>query len=299
MIHQNEHGQGLIVSGLTKEYAGGVKALNGIDLNIGSGMYGLLGPNGAGKSTLMRTLATLQKPDSGSMTMNGIDILAEPERHRQNLGYLPQQLGAYPGVSANNLLRRFVWLKGFTRAKEQEIEVARLLEKVNLEDAAHRPVSTYSGGMLRRFGIALALIGSPKLVIVDEPTAGLDPQERNRFHRVLSEVASESVVLLSTHIVEDIENLCRELAIIEKGKIVASGSTTDLMNAWQGKLWRKTVSRGNPIPANPLHLSASPDGTKVVMTSDSQPDDEFVPHQPTLEDVYYLALSNQTQELRQ
>lgn len=295
MINSSERGQGLVVSGLTKEYSGGVKALNGIDLSIDSGMYGLLGPNGAGKSTLMRTLATLQKPDAGTMLMDGIDILAEPEQHRQALGYLPQQLGAYPGVSAEGLLRRFVWLKGFTSAKEQQMEVARLLEKVNLEDAAHRPVSTYSGGMLRRFGIALALIGSPRLVIVDEPTAGLDPQERNRFHRVLSEVASSSVVLLSTHIVEDIENLCRELAIIKNGKIVANGSTTELIGQWQGKLWRAIVPRGNPLPDNALHLSACPDGTKVVMASDTSPGEQFAPHTPTLEDVYYLALNEGSQ----
>ncbi|MGL1958362.1 MAG: ABC transporter ATP-binding protein [Colwellia sp.] len=299
MIKQNKAKQGLVVSGLTKKYTGGVKALNGIDLSIESGMYGLLGPNGAGKSTLMRTLATLQKPDSGTMIMDGIDILAEPDRHRQILGYLPQQMGAYPGVSAYSLLRRFIWLKGFTSAKDQQIEVARLLEKVNLVDAAHRPVSTYSGGMLRRFGIALALIGSPRLIIVDEPTAGLDPQERNRFHRVLSEVASTSVVLLSTHIVEDIENLCRELAIIKQGRIVANGSTTDLISKWQGQLWRKTIPRGNPIPKNPLHLSACPDGTKVVMTSDTTPGEDFIPHQPTLEDVYYLALCKETQEKSQ
>lgn len=296
MIKQNKIDQGLIVSGLTKEYSGGVKALNGIDLSITSGMYGLLGPNGAGKSTLMRTLATLQQPDCGTMTMDGINIQQEPERHRQNLGYLPQQLSAYPGVSATNLLRRFVWLKGFTSAKQQQAEVSRLLEKVNLVDAADRPVSTYSGGMLRRFGIALALIGSPRLVIVDEPTAGLDPQERNRFHRVLSEVASSSVVLLSTHIVEDIENLCRELAIIQQGRIVASGSTTQLIEQWQGKLWRKTVPLGQPVPNDPLHLSACPDGTKVVMASDTQPSQDFAPHPPTLEDVYYLALRDKPQE---
>ena len=299
MIKQDENRQGLTVSGLTKEYAGGLKALNGINLSIDSGMYGLLGPNGAGKSTLMRTLATLQKPDAGTMMMDGIDIMADPDRHRQSLGYLPQQLGAYPGVSAQNLLRRFVWLKGFTSSKSQQFEVARLLEKVNLEDAAHRPVSTYSGGMLRRFGIALALIGSPRLVIVDEPTAGLDPQERNRFHRVLSEVASNSVVLLSTHIVEDIENLCRELAIIKQGKIVANGSTAELINKWQGKLWRKIIAHGSLIPDNPLHLSACPDGTKVVMTAETSPSEGFTPHKPTLEDVYYLALNEQVQETRQ
>lgn len=283
---------GLRISGLRKTYRGGVQALNGVDLTIESGMYGLLGPNGAGKSTLMRTLATLQSPDEGCMTMDGVDILAEPDRHRQNLGYLPQHIGAYPGISARNLLHRFAWLKGFADATARTYEVDRLLEKVNLVEAAHRKVATYSGGMMRRFGIALALIGSPRLVIVDEPTAGLDPEERNRFHRVLSDVATYAVVLLSTHIVEDIENLCRELAVIQQGKIVVAGSTKDLIAEWTGRLWTKTIPHGEPIPQGSLHLSARPDGTRMVLEGEAKPDDGFEAHRPTLEDVYYLALRN-------
>ncbi len=284
------HNLGLQLSGVTKTYASGIKALDEVDLTIGSGMYGLLGPNGAGKSTLMRTLATLQKPDAGTITLDGIDILAEPDQHRQNLGYLPQTIGAYPRISARDLLHRFIWLKGFSSAKERGQEADCLLEKVNLRDVAERPVATYSGGMLRRFGIALALIGAPRLVIVDEPTAGLDPEERNRFHRVLADVANQSIVLLSTHIVEDVENLCRELAIIQNGKIIATGATKDLIAEWQGRLWTKVIAHGDRVPDGSLHLSACPDGTRMVLECKVDPGEGFGPHSPTLEDVYYLAL---------
>ncbi|MEM9880913.1 MAG: ATP-binding cassette domain-containing protein [Pseudomonadota bacterium] len=255
----------------------------------------MLGPNGAGKSTLMRTLATLQKPDAGAMTMDGIDILADPHRHRQHLGYLPQQIGAYPRISARNLLLRFIWLKGFSNAKDRHHEANRLLDEVNLSEVDDRPVATFSGGMLRRFGIALALIGAPRLVVVDEPTAGLDPEERNRFHRVLANVAQRSIVLLSTHIVEDVERLCRELAIILNGKIIASGETKALTAHWSGRLWTKVIAHGAQVPEGSLHSSACPDGTRVVLESPNQPGEEFSRHQPTLEDVYYLALRNAEQ----
>ncbi|MEL6761748.1 MAG: ATP-binding cassette domain-containing protein, partial [Myxococcota bacterium] len=202
---------GLFVSGLTKTYSNGVRALQRVDLEVASGMYGLLGPNGAGKSTLMRTLATLQKPDAGSFALDSVDGLENPSELRRRLGYLPQQIGTYPGVSGRKLLERFAWLKGRVDRRDRQREVDLLLERVNLADAGHRRVATYSGGMLRRFGIALALLGRPRLLIVDEPTAGLDPAERNRFHRVLAEVATDAVVLLSTHIVEDVENLCQRL----------------------------------------------------------------------------------------
>lgn len=289
--------KGLSITGLRKVYSGGIRALDGIDLHIGPGMYGLLGPNGAGKSTLMRTLATLQRPDTGSIVMDGLDVLSKPEPYRQKLGYLPQHIGAYPGVSGYELLRRFVWLKGFTDRKACVLEVQRLLEKVNLSHAARRPVSTYSGGMLRRFGIALALIGSPSLLIVDEPTAGLDPEERNRFHRVLSEVASISTVLLSTHIVEDIENLCRNVAIINHGKIIASGATTDLISRWIGRIWTKVFLRGEALPEDALQLSACPDGTRVVIESHRLPDDGYSAKPPNLEDIYYIALRDSAHQV--
>ena len=209
-------GEGLQVTGLTKTYAGGVRALDGVDLTVGPGLYGLLGPNGAGKSTLMRTLATLQKPDRGSITLDGVDALADPDYVCRRLGYLPQQIGTYPTVTGRQLLERFAWLKGRTDAAERRREVARLLERVNLQRDADRAVATWSGGMLRRFGIALALVGDPRLLIVDEPTAGLDPAERSRFHRVLADVAADNVVLLSTHIVDDVESLCERLSILDR-----------------------------------------------------------------------------------
>lgn len=282
---------GLVIRGLAKTYPNGVPALAGIDLDVPPGLYGLLGPNGAGKSTLMRTLASLQAPDSGSIYLDGVDVLADPDHLRRRLGYLPQHLGAYPGVSGHSLLERFAWLKGRSNQAQRRAEVHALLLQVNLSEAAHRPVSTYSGGMLRRFGIALALIGSPRLLIVDEPTAGLDPAERNRFHRVLADVAAEAVVLLSTHIVEDVENLCPRLAILAGGRIVAQGTPASLTNAYRGRLWQRVVPRGETLP-QALHAHATPDGTRVIVLADTMPSADYAPHAPRLEDVYHLALGS-------
>lgn len=282
---------GLAVRGLTKTYANGVKALDGVNLHVPPGLYGLLGPNGAGKSSLMRTLATLQTPDAGSITLDGDDALANPDGLRRRLGYLPQQIGAYPGVAGRDLLTRFAWLKGRTDARARREEVEQLLRRVNLDEAAHRPVATYSGGMLRRFGIAMALIGSPRLLIVDEPTAGLDPAERNRFHRVLADVAAEAVVLLSTHIVEDVENLCARLAILARGRIVAEGSPADLTSPLQGRLWSCVLPRGAKLPSG-VRLSALPGGTRAVMLADACPGADYQPHPPSLEDAYHVALAS-------
>lgn len=281
---------GLQVRGLRKRYNNGVEALRGVDLSVGPGMYGLLGPNGAGKSSLMRTLATLQPADAGSIHLDGVDVLADADHLRQRLGYLPQQLGAYPGVSARDLLDRFAWLKGRTDARQRREEVEGLLSKVNLQDAAHRALATYSGGMLRRFGIAMALVGAPRLLIVDEPTAGLDPAERNRFHRVLADVAAESIVLLSTHIVEDVENLCSRLAVLAAGRIIVEGRPADLLAAEQGRLWQAPFGRGEPLPAA-LHVAASPQGSRVIVHGERPLDPRFTPHAPRLEDIYYLALA--------
>lgn len=281
---------GLQLRGLTKTYANGVKALNGIDLSVPPGLYGLLGPNGAGKSTLMRTLATLQVPDAGQIELDGVDVLTDPDHLRRRLGYLPQTIGAYPGVSGRDLLDRFAWLKGRTDKRERGLEVETLLERVNLSGAAHRAVATYSGGMLRRFGIAMALIGSPRLLIVDEPTAGLDPAERNRFHRVLADVAAEAVVLLSTHIVEDIENLCGRLAILARGRIVAEGTPTELSAALVGRLWSRIVPRGEVLPEAVL-LTAVPGGTLAVVLAEQPPGPHYQPHAATLEDAYHVALA--------
>jgi len=282
---------GLRIRQLRKTYRNGVRALAGVDLDVAPGLYGLLGPNGAGKSTLMRTLASLQLPDGGQIWLDGVDVLADPHHLRLKLGYLPQQIGAYPGVCARDLLERFAWLKGRHDRRERQQEVARLLEQVNLEQAARRALSSYSGGMLRRFGIALALIGNPRLVIVDEPTAGLDPAERNRFHRVLAEVAAEAVVLLSTHIVEDVENLCQRLAILANGRIVAEGTPAELAVPLQGKLWSRIIPQGEALPVHAIHLSAAPTGTRVVIKADNAPDAGFQPHTPCLEDAYHHALT--------
>lgn len=281
---------GLTVRGLTKTYANGVKALDNVDLSVPPGLYGLLGPNGAGKSSLMRTLATLQAPDNGTITLDGVDALANPDGLRRRLGYLPQQIGAYPGVSGRDLLTRFAWLKGRTDARMRRDEVVQLLDRVNLTAAAHRPVSTYSGGMLRRFGIAMALVGSPRLLVVDEPTAGLDPTERNRFHRVLADVAAEAVVLLSTHIVEDVENLCARLAILAGGRIVAEGAPAELTAPLQGLLWSCVLPRGAELPAA-VRLSAVPEGTRAVLLAERLPGPGYQPHPASLEDAYHVALA--------
>lgn len=281
---------GLQAQGLTKTYAGGLRALSGVDLRVPGGMYGLLGPNGAGKSTLMRTLATLQRPDAGSFSLDGVDGLADPDGLRQRLGYLPQQIGAYPGVTGRSLLRRFAALKGRSDRTEREREVDRRLARVNLSDAADREVSTYSGGMLRRFGIALALLGQPRLLIVDEPTAGLDPAERNRFHQVLADVAADAVVLLSTHIVEDVENLCSRLSVMNAGAIVAEGTPDELRAPLEGMLWTTLVPRDEALPDDALRMTAAPGGTRVVVRASAKPSEAYEPHVPRLEDAYYHAL---------
>ncbi len=285
----------LVIEGLCKTYKNGVKALNSVNLEVSPGMYGLLGPNGAGKSTLMRTLASLQTPDSGRIFLDGTDVLAEPDFLRSKLGYLPQNIGAYPGISAKDLLERFALLKGFVDKKQRHIEVTRLLEQVNLSEVQHRAVSTYSGGMLRRFGIAIALIGSPRLIIVDEPTAGLDPAERNRFHNVLADVAADAIVLLSTHIVEDIENLCKKLAILAAGKIIVEGTTEQVISPYQGKMWQALIPRGEALPDS-LHNIAKPDSTQVIVHGEQPNDPRFSSHTPRLEDIYHLALEQVSAE---
>ncbi|RMH93595.1 ATP-binding cassette domain-containing protein [Lysobacter pythonis] len=280
---------GLRLAGLTKTYANGVHALQGVSLDVRPGLFGLLGPNGAGKSTLMRTLAGLQRPDEGGIHLDGHDVLADPHYLRQRLGYLPQQIGAYPGVNAWTLLERFAWLKGRAQRAERRQEVTQLLERVNLLDAADRPVATYSGGMLRRFGIAIALLGRPRLLIVDEPTAGLDPAERNRFHRVLAEVADDAMVLLSTHIVEDVEHLCQHVAILAGGRIVAEGAPAELVRPLAGRLWSRIVPRGEALPEREVQLVAVATGTLAVIEAASPPPG-YVPFPPRLEEAYHLAL---------
>ena len=235
----------LTISNLSKTYPNGVEALKNVNLEIPAGMYGLLGPNGAGKSTLMRTIATLQQPDSGSISLDGLDVLAHPAELRKSLGYLPQDFGVYPRISAIDMMDHMAILKGFTNKKARKEVVETLLRQTNLHDVRKKALAGFSGGMRQRFGIAQALIGDPKLIIVDEPTAGLDPEERNRFLNLLSDIGEHKVVILSTHIVDDVTNLCPNMAIINKGRIVSEGKPADLIASLTGSIWTKTVDRGD------------------------------------------------------
>ena len=233
----------LDIRDLSLTYANGVRALDQVSLSLGNGLFGLLGPNGAGKSSLMRILATLQQPDSGNTTFNGLDILAHPEQHRRHLGYLPQDFGVYPGISARDLLEHLALLKGITNRYTRCDQVDSLLRKVNLWDERGRAVHGFSGGMRQRFGIAQALLGDPRLVIVDEPTAGLDPEERNRFLNFLSEIGENIVVILSTHIVEDVRQLCPSVGILRSGHLVEVGTPAVMIHALEGQVWQKTIAR--------------------------------------------------------
>lgn len=233
----------LVIKNLDKKYNNGVHALNNVTLTIKTGMFGLLGPNGAGKSSLMRTLATLQDADSGSVILGDIDVLNDKDSVRKVLGYLPQEFGVYPRTSAVDLLDNLALLKGFENKSDRKQIIEQLLVKVNLWDHRKNAVSSYSGGMRQRFGIAQCLIGNPKLVIVDEPTAGLDPGERNRFYNILSEIGENTIVILSTHIVQDVRELCTQMAVVDKGTVLYSGNTDDALLEIKGKVWEKKVSK--------------------------------------------------------
>jgi ABC-type multidrug transport system ATPase subunit len=292
----------LTIRKLSKTYANGVHALNDINLDIPRGMFGLLGPNGAGKSSLMRTLATLQEADSGSVTLQGangeaIDVLRDKDAVRRQLGYLPQDFGVYPKVSAEDLLEHFAVLKGLVQRKQRREVVDGLLKQVNLWDARKRKLGTYSGGMRQRFGIAQALLGDPCLVIVDEPTAGLDPEERNRFLNLLAEIGENVAVILSTHIVEDVTDLCPTMAIINKGQVLLTGKPKDAIAALAEQIWRKQVTKA-ALPdyeANHTVLSTRLVGGHPVIHvfNDTRPEDGFEPVAPDLEDVYFQRLRMQ------
>src|SRR5687768_2794997 len=234
----------LRIEGLSKTYPNGVRALQDVSLTIPTGMFGLLGPNGAGKSTLMRTIATLQEADSGSVTLGNIDVLRQKDDVRRVLGYLPQEFGVYPRITAEAMLDHFAILKGIQNRKERKEIVAALLRRVNLYEVRKQNLSTFSGGMRQRFGIAQALLGNPQLIIVDEPTAGLDPEERVRFHNLLAEIGENVIVILSTHIVEDVSDLCSNMAIISKGRVLAHGDPADALRNMEGKIWRRKISKG-------------------------------------------------------
>lgn len=282
----------LSIKQLNKTYDNGVKAINNVTLEIGHGMFGLLGPNGAGKSSLMRTIATLQDPDSGSIHFNGLDVLAQPQALRRQLGYLPQDFGVYPKVTAEVLLNHFAVLKGLTARGERKEAVEALLQQTNLWEARKRNLGTYSGGMRQRFGIAQALLGAPKLVIVDEPTAGLDPEERNRFHNLLARIGEQVVVILSTHIVEDVTDLCPQMAVIVKGQVLVQGEPQVAIDTLRDKVWRRTVSAealpGYQERLNVLRTRLVGGKPQIHVYADSQPDDGFIAVEPNLEDVYFL-----------
>src|SRR5438067_4394990 len=284
----------LTIHEVSKTYPNGVRALCGVDLTIGRGLFGLLGPNGAGKSTLMRTLATLQTPDAGTITFDGRSVLDDPQAHRRTLGYLPQDFGVYPGVSALELLDHLALLKRLTDRRTRRAQVDALLAQTNLWEQRKRAVSGFSGGMRQRFGIAQALLGDPRLVIVDEPTAGLDPEERNRFHNLLSEIGEQVVVILSTHIVEDVRQLCPRMAILAGGAVVREGVPDALVDELRGRVWGKTVAKGDVashrarlrVLSAQLHAGR----TRLRVLADAVPDPDFEPAAPELEDVYFAAL---------
>ncbi|HEV2354748.1 MAG TPA: ABC transporter ATP-binding protein [Puia sp.] len=282
----------LVIDSLSKTYANGVQALKDVSLTLGNGMFGLLGPNGAGKSSLMRTIATLQEADSGTVFLDGLDVLKDKTRVRQLLGYLPQEFGVYPRIPAEQMLDHIARLKGVMNASERRDVVQGLLEKVNLSKDRRKHLGTYSGGMKQRFGIAQALIGDPKLIIVDEPTAGLDPAERNRFYNLLSQLGENTIVILSTHIVEDVSTLCSSFAIICHGEVLYAGDPEQAVRDLDGAIYSKAIdqSRINYFKDVYNVISTQLKGGKLhirVLARDTVPEDGFEPAPPNLEDVYF------------
>jgi ABC-type multidrug transport system ATPase subunit len=284
----------LAISGIEKTYPNGVKALDNLSLSLTNGMFGLLGPNGAGKSSLMRSLATLQSIDRGHIVFNAIDIQTDPNIVRQSLGYLPQEFGVYPNVSALGLLDYLAILKGVKSKSERRQQIDQLLRLTNLYQHRHQAVANYSGGMRQRFGIAQALLGAPKLLIIDEPTAGLDPSERNSFHNLLCDIAQQMIVILSTHIVEDINNLCPNMAIMNTGRICFQGSPQSLLASLDNKLWLKTVTKPGLASIKQHHQLLSTrlysGNYQVRVVSDINPGAGFQAVKPELEDAYFYTL---------
>lgn len=285
----------LKIQNVVKQYPNGVKALNNINLTIERGMFGMLGPNGAGKSSLMRTIATLQEPDSGTITLGDIDVLKQKDELRKVLGYLPQDFGFYPKVTALDMLDHFAVLKGINNKKERREIVDALLNQTNLFEARKRNISEYSGGMRQRFGIAQALLGNPKLVIVDEPTAGLDPMERNRFHNLLSEIGENVIVILSTHIVEDVKNLCKKMVVMNQGTILFEGTPDASINSIKDLIWKKYINKeeleGYKSSLHVIHSKVAEGKILVHVKSESNPGNGFELANPDLEDVYFSYIS--------
>src|SRR6202161_1139853 len=289
----------LTITGLSKTYPNGVRALKNLSLTIGNNMFGLLGPNGAGKSSLMRTIATLQEPDKGSIDLDGLNVLTHKDAVRRLLGYLPQEFGVYPKMSAIDMLNHLAVMKGITRSGERKETVEGLLQQTNLWEVRKKALGGYSGGMKQRFGIAQALLANPKLIIVDEPTAGLDPAERNRFLNLLSSIGRNVVVILSTHIVEDVRELCSKMAIISSGELILEGVPAQTIDVLKGRVWSKVVSTDaelSAIDANFNVVSTHLVGGlhEVRVYRDTSPGDGFTQDDANLEDVYFLTLSKQT-----
>lgn len=285
----------LKIRNLSKSYPNGVCALDDVSLDIPRGMFGLLGPNGAGKSTLMRTIATLQEPDSGTISLGDLDVLRDKDALRHRLGYLPQDFGVYPRISARDMLDHIALLKGFTASGERKDAVDAMLRRVNLWDLRKKALASFSGGMRQRFGIAQALLGSPDLLIVDEPTAGLDPGERNRFYNLLSEIGENVIVILSTHIVEDVMDLCTNMAIIHFGKVLYAGSPAEGIRGIEGRIWQRTVAKAELSELERRHRVISHKliaGRPLVhVYAEENPGDDFELAHPDLEDVFFTRIS--------
>ena len=286
----------LVISDLSKKYPNGVQALNSVNLTVTQGMFGLLGPNGAGKSSLMRTIATLQEADSGSIFLDDLDVLKEKETVRKLLGYLPQDFGVYPKISSEQMLDHIACLKGISNTKERKETVSALLNRVNLYNDRKKNLGTYSGGMKQRFGIAQALLGNPKLIIVDEPTAGLDPAERNRFYNLLSEIGTSTIVILSTHIVEDVRTLCNDFAIICQGDVMRHDQPDDAVNEMEGKIFTRSADKATIHQLKEqyqvISVQMKSGSLSVRIYSDVDPGDGFKPVAPALEDVYFHQIAS-------
>lgn len=285
----------LSIKNISKTYANGLKALDNVNLTIGKGMFGLLGPNGAGKSSLMRTIAGLQAPDNGEIFLGDLNALTQKEELRKVLGYLPQDFGFYPKVNAVELLNHIAILKGISNKSERKEIVEGLLHQTNLFEARKRNVSEYSGGMRQRFGIAQALLGNPKLIIVDEPTAGLDPMERNRFHNLLSEIGENTIVILSTHIVDDVKNLCNRVVVLTSGHIILDGTPKGVIEDFQGKIWKKLIEKSEVEVAKEqyqvISTHISEGKVEIRVFAETQPDANFIPVESNLEDVYFSSIT--------
>ena len=288
----------LSIKNISKTYANGLKALDNVNLTIGKGMFGLLGPNGAGKSSLMRTIAGLQAPDNGEIFLGDLNALTQKEELRKVLGYLPQDFGFYPKVNAVELLNHIAILKGISNKSERKEIVEGLLHQTNLFEARKRNVSEYSGGMRQRFGIAQALLGNPKLIIVDEPTAGLDPMERNRFHNLLSEIGENTIVILSTHIVDDVKNLCNRVVVLTSGHIILDGTPKGVIEDFQGKIWKKLIEKSEVEVAKEqyqvISTHISEGKVEIRVFAETQPDANFIPVESNLEDVYFSSITKKS-----